>query len=149
MSAVAPQNPKNCVFQDFDNRYRRTQHGDQGEESTHQSDETSDTIEQHPGKFLFKLSSDEQENIQAVYNLSHHYNHNIKRKTGSKTCNFLTAGMQGLTGTSASGSCQVLSVPGETFFLAGLHLQNEETSVVQAKSAAFRPSRPKARFRAR
>jgi len=36
----------------------------------------------------------------------------------------------GLTGTSASGSCQALSVPGVTFFLAGLHLQNEETSVV-------------------
>lgn len=79
MSAVAPQNPKNCVFQDFDNRYRRTQHGDQGEESTHQSDVTSDTIEQHPGKFLFKLSSDEQKNIQAVYNLSHQYYHNIKK----------------------------------------------------------------------
>ena len=37
--------------------------------------------------------------------------------------------MQGLTGTSASGSCQALFVPGVSFFLAGLHLQNEETSI--------------------
>ena len=37
--------------------------------------------------------------------------------------------MHGLTGTSASGSCQVLFVPGVSFFLAGLHLQNEETSI--------------------
>ena len=60
-----------------------------------------------------------------------------------------TSGMQWLTGTSASGSCQTLFVPVAFFFLAGLYLQNEETSVVQAKSAAFRPSSPNALFNAR
>ena len=35
----------------------------------------------------------------------------------------------GLTGTNASGSYQALFILGVTSFLAGLHLQNGETSV--------------------
>ena len=72
---------------------------------------------------------------------------NCSRREGLNSFDLRDAG---LTDTSASGSCQALFVPGATFYLAGPTSSERGDERIQAtKSSAVRPSRPKARFRAR
>ena len=67
--------------------------------------------------------------------------HKKNRREGLNSFDLRDAG---LTDTSASGSCQALLVPGASFDLADLHLQNKKTSVVQAaKITVFQSSSPK------